>query len=496
VNAAPKLIIVGAGISGLSAGVHAARSGFDVEIVEHHSEPGGVCTGWKHGDYTIDGCIHWLMGAREDDAHHQLYAKVGALDGVELRTLEHFVQLVDETTGERLTIDRDLDGLLAQVESISPQDLPVFRELVELARRTESIGAPPMIDAREARGLWGNLSDLWQGREFLLLMVRHFDPLSTLADRLHHPSLKYALDHMMLGAMPVAFAATLLGELERGNLATVVGGSQRFAEGMARKFVALGGKLRYEADVAEILVEHDHAVGVRLIEGEVLRADHVISTAPGPTTVFRMLGGRYTDASLRDRYARWSTFEPISMLSFGVRAQWHDRPDTLHLRLAEPFVFGPTRVEAMTVRNMAYDPSLAPAGACVIQVLMPSDFDFWHDVHHAPQRYRELKHQLAEQVRRQLERYYPGFAAAEEFVDVATPYTFWRYARSYRGAYEGWMPTSETIRARVPKTLPGLHGFHMAGQWVEPGGGVPPAVTSGRQAVQLACVELGRPFVD
>lgn len=60
-------------------------------------------------------------------------------------------------------------------------------------------------------------------------------------------------------------------------------------------------------------------------------------------------------------------------------------------------------------------------------------------------RYRTLEQRLAAQVRERLERHLPGLAEAEEFLDVATPYTFWRYAQSYRGAYEGRLPTPETL---------------------------------------------------
>ncbi len=496
VERAPKLLIIGAGISGLSAGVHAARCGFDVEIVEHHDQPGGVCTGWQHGDYTIDGCIHWLMGYREDDPYHQLYQEVGALDGVTLRRLDHFTRLIDESSGHTLDFDRDLAGLLGQVEAMAPRDLAVVRDFVELAQHAEHM---PMIVPQPfgagMRGLWTSVVELWHARDRVMLMLRHLEPMSSLAERVEHPTLKYALGQLFLGDMPVAFAAMLLGELARGNLATVDGGSQRFSDAIARRFESLGGRIRWRADVGEILVERDRAVGVKLIDGEELRADHVISTAPGPTTIFRMLGGRYTDAALRERYASWPMFGAISMLSFGVRRRWLEQPHALHLRLASPIDFGPTRIGALTIRNMAYDPSLAPPGASMIQVLVESNFDFWHDVHHAPLRYHELKQQLAAALRAPLERVYPGFAAAEEFVDVATPYTFWRYARSYRGAYEGWLPSAESVRARIAKTLPGLSRFHMAGQWVEPGGGIPPAVSSGKQAVQLVCEEHERSFV-
>jgi phytoene dehydrogenase-like protein len=67
-------------------------------------------------------------------------------------------------------------------------------------------------------------------------------------------------------------------------------------------------------------------------------------------------------------------------------------------------------------------------------------------------------------------------------------------ARSWRGAYEGWLPTSDAFLHHVNKKLAGLDRFYMAGQWVEPGGGVPTAVLSGRQAVQLLCADTERAF--
>jgi phytoene dehydrogenase-like protein len=77
---------------------------------------------------------------------------------------------------------------------------------------------------------------------------------------------------------------------------------------------------------------------------------------------------------------------------------------------------------------------------------------------------------------------------------VVTPLTFWNLARSWRGAYEGWMPSAEAFFGHVQKTLDGLAGFYLAGQWVEPGGGVPTALLSGRQVAQLVCAAEERPF--
>ncbi len=90
----------------------------------------------------------------------------------------------------------------------------------------------------------------------------------------------------------------------------------------------------------------------------------------------------------------------------------------------------------------------------------------------------------------------PGLADHVQVIDVVTPLTFWRHARSWRGAYEGWLPTPTTFNEHVPKQLGKLEDLWLAGQWVEPGGGIPSALMSGRQVVQLICERLRRSFVS
>jgi phytoene dehydrogenase-like protein len=53
---------------------------------------------------------------------------------------------------------------------------------------------------------------------------------------------------------------------------------------------------------------------------------------------------------------------------------------------------------------------------------------------------------------------------------------------------------STEAQERIPKTLPGLKHFYMVGQWVEPGGGIPTAITSGRNLIQILCHKEKKPF--
>ena len=86
-----KLVIIGGGLAGLSAGCYGRASGFDVTIVEHNLALGGVCTAWHRGPYLVDGCIHWLTGG----PFLRLYEELGIVPAVPLRPLEAFTTFRD-----------------------------------------------------------------------------------------------------------------------------------------------------------------------------------------------------------------------------------------------------------------------------------------------------------------------------------------------------------------------------------------------------------------
>jgi phytoene dehydrogenase-like protein len=142
-----------------------------------------------------------------------------------------------------------------------------------------------------------------------------------------------------------------------------------------------------------------------------------------------------------------------------------------------------------------FDPHLAPEGKTAVVVALNSDYDRWKELRRDPERYRAEKEAVAEGVLRALEQRLPGVRAKVDMQDVATPATWERHTGNWRGSYEGWLPTGKTLRMRMSKTLPGLEDFYMIGQWTTPGGGLPPAVSSGRHLVQILCKKDGRQFV-
>jgi phytoene dehydrogenase-like protein len=76
-----SLIIIGAGIAGLSTGCYAQMNGYDSQIFEMHDKPGGVCTSWQRNGYTFDGCIEWLVGTSPGTPFYEIWQELGALQG-------------------------------------------------------------------------------------------------------------------------------------------------------------------------------------------------------------------------------------------------------------------------------------------------------------------------------------------------------------------------------------------------------------------------------
>ena len=122
------------------------------------------------------------------------------------------------------------------------------------------------------------------------------------------------------------------------------------------------------------------------------------------------------------------------------------------------------------------------------------DFDFWKELRADMPKYRKEKERLAGEVLQRLDEIFEGFASQVEMMDMATPCTTFRYAGNWKGAMMGWMPTTKQMMKTLPRSLPGLNGFYMIGQWAQPGSGVPGCLMQGRHIVQILCHKDGRKF--
>jgi phytoene dehydrogenase-like protein len=386
------------------------------------------------------------------------------------------------------------------MHALSPADDAVTAPFIAACRRIRNFDMP-----------LGKAPELMNGWDLIKFFVRFFPMLKTFgvwnrisigefADRFRHPLLRQTFRNLFLPDFPMIFAIMTLGLLERKNAGYPAGGSLAFSTAIEKRFLALGGETVYKARVRRVLVERDRAVGIVLEDGTEWRADHVISAADGHTTIFGMLDGKYVDRAIRSYYDNLPIFPSLVHLAFGVRRTFDDMPRCVNgtiLPLDPPLVIGAESHAQLWAQIYNFDPTLSPPGCTLVRAMLPSEFEYWWKLRETPDRYATEKERIAGEVIARLERRFPGFGSQVDMQDVASPATFLRYTGNWKGSIEGWVPVPQAggMRLQMSKSLPGLSNFYMAGQWVEPGGGVSTAALSGRNVVQLLCRDEKRKFV-
>ena len=124
-----KVVIIGAGISGLSAGIYAARSGFDVTILEQHNIPGGLSTSWSRKGYYFEGGMHWLTGSSEKMPLHRIWLETGALqENNPIENRDPLYNLIDEN-GKVLSLYRYLPQMQKALIEYAPEDKHMIKKM-------------------------------------------------------------------------------------------------------------------------------------------------------------------------------------------------------------------------------------------------------------------------------------------------------------------------------------------------------------------------------
>ena len=198
---------------------------------------------------------------------------------------EEFVRIEDEH-GECLRCYSNIDRLEAEMLRRAPQDAV---EISNFASAVRSLSRFKMPDPTE--GLGGNW--LTYLRDIPYLPLLH--DLSSMSSKEYGYKFTDPLirdffgegDMGQLSALALLFSLAWMNGLDAGY---PIGGSQAVIRAIADKLAGLGGRLRLGAKVERILVEGDSAVGVRLIGGETIAADWVISAADGHATIYDLLG--------------------------------------------------------------------------------------------------------------------------------------------------------------------------------------------------------------
>jgi phytoene dehydrogenase-like protein len=490
-----KITIIGGGVAGLSAGIYAAMNGFDTEIIEMHSVAGGQCTAWERKKYRFDYCLHWLVGTSKG-AFHDIWKETNVINN-ETEIVDHEIhsQIFDKDRNEFI-IYSNIDRWEKYLIDIAPEDTRTIKRMCNDMRKSalmEPFALPSELrnPLDYVRTIPVMLPIINLVRKFGRLTCKeYFDKLGFQSEKI-----KSVLDALYgernFSALAFIF---MLAWFNQKNAGYIKGGSFPLAQRMVEKFKKLGGQIIYKNKVDKIIVEDNTAKGIVLTDGTQILSDYVISAADGYTTIYKMLAGKYVSKKVDYAYKNWELFTPLVQVSFGIRKIVRSEAPII-INTSKDLSIGRTKLEyGYSIMNYSYDRTMAPEGKTSIVMRYESPWKLWEDLEGDD--YDKEKQQIEKEAISYLEMEYPGISEFIEVVDVATPRTNVRYTGVKDGAYEGFMPAKENMMKSLDMTLPKLQNFYMAGQWLFPGGGLPPSAQTGKWAVQLICRKEKQKFVS
>ncbi|MDR0448275.1 MAG: NAD(P)/FAD-dependent oxidoreductase [Treponema sp.] len=489
-----KVIVIGGGIAGLSAGIYARSSGFDVTILESHSIAGGNCTSWKRKRYLFEGGMHWLSGSSEKDSLHKIWRHVGALDdGVKIHYPEPFIEYIH--MGTPVKFYRDVAVTEKHLISLSPKDEKEIKRMCKNIRRVRNLSMPvtDISGVKATKKMHPPITLLFSALSAIYL-IKSFSGVSRedYINRFSHEGLRNLIRSCTNDKSGVAPLFFTMGTLARGDGGFPEGGSLPFVERIVKKYTALGGTILYNTRADRVLVENGKATGV-MAGGERMPTDAVIISAD--TMAIDQLFETPPRAVWLDEMHKVTEPTMVVLISLGVDASLKNYPRAFIFKLDKPIVLASETYAYLSVNNYAHDPHYSSEGKTALTIQLGGDtYDFWKKAKEE-NRYKEEKQKLAEEVIKALAGHISEIDGRIEVCDVATPLTYERYCGNWKGS---WMTEmTPTMKMKIyPSAMKGLSGLYFAGQRLMPPGGLPVALLTGRTAVQYLCRDTGTMFIS
>ena len=473
------VIVVGAGIGGLTAAALLAHRGLRVLVLDQHYLAGGFCTSWprivRSGErrlrYVFDGGVHDVSGLGPRGPVRHLLRTLELDTRLEWRRVSHEYILPDV----KLKVPDDARAFAAALAERFPAERAailvffgemeaVYRELYADAHLTGGVPCPPTtVETLLAYPAAHPHAFRWMNVPFGQMLETYF----------RDPTLKEFLS-VLTGylsddptALTVMAMAPIFGYYFDGGFYPV-GGSQSLADALVAAIEEQGGQVRLRTAVARILVEGGRAAGVVLASGETLRARAVVSNADLRRTFFDLVGKEHLP---RDFAARLEALE-LSTSAFVVYLGVDYVPEI------EPLTIYSSQGRGLAIAvTSKTDPSLAPPGHASVTLvsLMPSTEAAPWD--RKASGYAARKRQAGDRLLDLAEGALPGLRRHIVYRQDGSPATFARYAWTTGGAIYG----PAVGQWRPPAKSP-IDGLVLAGSGVFPGAGVEAVVISGTLA--------------
>ena len=492
------VIIIGAGLGGLTAGAKLAKDGKKVLMIEQHTVPGGCATTFKRKDFIVEAGLHEMDGLDDGDPKRKIFRDLGVFDHVEFVRIPDFYRF----TNQRIDIvipDNPTKAIDVLVKRFPRDEKGIRRFFGIILNLRKELNRYP-------RGKWKTLALL---PVFPILypniVFRENQTVGKLLDSIIQDedlklvllaNLPYYHDNpytMSLPSYAVAQASFFTGG---GHY--IKGGSQKLSDYLAGVIKNNGGEVILRHLVTGIITEDNKAVGVKYrkttgsdVETQEVFADYIIANAAIPNVVNELL----PPSEVKNRLASDIAKQEIACSLTTVYLGFKKPPKELGNKHYSTFVFSENMTtqsdfikrttEDWSWSNRGFvfvdysqiDSQLAPQGKGFGVICTFDYLSDWENL--SKEEYKTKKEEVARILTERLNKVIPGIKDEIEYCEVATPKTMKRYTLNPGGTAYGFAQIPKQAgRKRIQQKSP-IDNLYFASAWTFPGGGFGGAIRSG-----------------
>jgi phytoene desaturase len=475
-------IVIGSGFGGLAAAIRLQARGYDTTILEMRDKPGGRAYVFEDKGFTYDAGptiitapflideLFAIAGKRTED-----YVKIVPVTPY-YRIIFHDGQVFDYTGNEAEIID--------QIRKFNPDDVPGYLKFVEKSR---AIFDRAFIDLADKP--FSSVTDMIKVAPDLIRLRSHETVFRLVSRYVKHPFLRqvFSFHPLLVGGNPFQSSSiyAMIHYLERKwGVHFAMGGTGALVQGLLRLFTEMGGKIRLNTRVEQLLVENGEARGVRLASGGELPASVVVSNAdvanfykkavPGAVrkkwTDRRLDGMRYSMSLFLIYFGTDRTYPDLAHHSIVLTERYRELLQDIFGKkiLASDFslyLHAPTRT----------DPSLAPPGCECFYVLSP--------VPHLGGKidWETVKESYADAILASLEKLCPDLRRHIVSKIIWTPRDFETHLDAHLGSAFQFEPIlTQSAWFRPHNVSEDVKNFFLVGAGTHPGAGLPGVLSSAK----------------
>jgi C-3',4' desaturase CrtD len=471
-----RVVVIGAGVGGLTAGAVLARAGLDVTVLEAHIYPGGCAGTFYHQGYRFDAGAT-LAGGFYPGGPMDLLAKATGT-GTWPVTPANPAMVIHLPGDRQITRWTDETRWPEYRAAFGAQGLDFWRwqestadALWELALRSPAWPPQSFLESARLAGdvlSWLRSSGPARTLAIPQLALDAFRPVSAHL-RGMPDALRLFIDAQLLisaqtisGNANALYGAAAL-DLPRRGVVHLQGGMGTISRMLAEALRKSGGRVLYRHEASRIVIEHGQPVAVETKKGTSFPADIVIANLP-EWNIAPLLG-EAAPHRLRNLPSRpaagWGAF----MLYLGIDE--NAIPDGLPLH--HQVVKGRSLAEGNSVflsLTPSWDQKRAPQGHRAITMSTHTDLDQWWQLSEKDRpAYEDLKSEYTDRLLLAAERVIPQVRAATALTLSGTPLTFQRFTHR-AGGWVGGFPQTGLLTAKRPRLGSGLW---MVGDSIFPG---------------------------